>query len=187
MANPAGNGGEPRAGRPGAHVFVDETKNRDYLMAAAAVLPGDVVDARRQLRGLLLPGAERVHFTHERPSRRRELLNAMRELDVQVTLYVARTRDHAAGRGSCMKAILDDVLKARAQMLVFELDESVAQADRRTIADRFRHEESPPLYRHLRAKEEPLLWISDAVAWCAQRGGEWLGLCDPLLVGRREL
>lgn len=187
MANPAARAVEEHARRPGQHVFVDETKSRDYVMAAAAVLPGDVTGARRLLRGLLLPGAERVHFRHERPSRRRELLGAMCTLDARVTLYVARTGSHTAGRSACMKAILDDVLESRAQMLVLELDESVAQADRRAIAERFRHEEQPPQYRHLRAKEEPLLWISDAVAWCAQRGGEWLDQCGPILAGRREL
>ncbi|WP_377325663.1 hypothetical protein ACFJIY_11245 [Pimelobacter simplex] len=141
--------------------------------------------ARRHVRALALPGAERVHFTHERPARRRQLRASMRELDVQVTLYVARTRDHAAGRSACLKAILDDVVEVKAAMLVLELDDSVAVADRRLIAQRFRYEPDVPHYRQLRAKEEPLLWISDALAWCAQRGGEWAEACAPLVVETR--
>lgn len=171
----------------GPHVFVDETKTRDYVMVAAALLPGDVNIARRQLRGMLLPRAERIHFTHERNSRRRQVLAEMCELDVQVQIYAARTKDHVAGRHACMKAILDDVLEAKAQMLVLELDDSVAQADRRIIAERFRFEDQPPEYRHMRAKEEPLLWISDAVAWCYQRGGEWRELCRPLVLEEHEV
>lgn len=95
-------------------------------MAAAALMPGDVSAARRELRGLLLPGAERLHFTHEKPTRRKQILATMCALDVQVQLYVARTRDRVAGRRACMNAILDDVIAARARMLTFELDESVA-------------------------------------------------------------
>ena len=171
----------------GPHVFVDVTKSRDYVMAAAAVLPGDLADARKQLRGLLLPRQERIHFKSEKDSRRRQLLAEMCELDVQVTLYVAKTKNHAAGRSACMKAILDDVIDARARMLVIELDDSVAAADRRAIAQRFRLEPASPEYRHVPAKAEPLLWISDAVAWCSQRGGEWKTACAPILYEERRL
>lgn len=171
----------------GAQVFVDETKARDYVMAAAALLPHGVSGARQQLRSLLLPGSERIHFTHERPARRRQLMAAMCELDVQVQMYVARTRDSVAGRRACMKAILDDVLAARARLVTFELDESLALADRRLIAERFRFEEAAPVYRQLRAKEEPLLWVSDAVAWCYQRGGEWRDLCRPLVHAEHQV
>jgi hypothetical protein len=76
----------------GPHVFVDGTKSRDYVMAAAAVLPGDLVAARKQLRGLLLPRQERIQFKGEKDSRRRQLMAEMCQLDVQVTLYVARPR-----------------------------------------------------------------------------------------------
>lgn len=171
----------------GPHVFVDETKSRDYIMAAAAMLPGDVTVARKQLRGLLLPNLDRLHFKSEKNDRRRQVIAALCELDVQVDVYIAHTKDHVAGRRACMKAILDDVLSAEARMLTFELDESVALADRRLIHERFRFEAAPPAYRQLRAKEEPLLWISDAVAWCYQRGGEWRRLCEPIVHAAHQL
>jgi hypothetical protein len=111
----------------------------------------------------------------------------MCELELQVHVYVARTKDHIAGRRACMKSILDDVLESGAQMLTFERDESVEIADRRLIAERFRLESSPPRYTHMTAKEEPMLWVSDAVAWCHQRGGEWRGLCGPLVRSSKEV
>jgi hypothetical protein len=86
-----------------------------------------------------------------------------------------------------MKAILDDAIDAEARLLVLELDDSVAVADRRMIAQRFRLEPASPEYRHLPAKAEPLLWISDAVAWCSQRGGEWRAACAPILYEERLL
>lgn len=163
------------------HVFVDETKAHDYVMVATTVLPSDVNGARKNLRGLLLPRQERLHFTHERPQRRRQLMAAMCELNVQVHVYVAETRDHASGRHACMKSLLDDALVHHAQLLTIERDESVEHEDRRLIAERFRREPDPPRYRHVTAKEEPLLWISDAVAWCYQRGGEWRSLCESIV------
>lgn len=33
-----------------AHVFVDETKEKGYLVTAAALLPGDLAVARRTMR-----------------------------------------------------------------------------------------------------------------------------------------
>ncbi|GGO94393.1 hypothetical protein GCM10011584_35320 [Nocardioides phosphati] len=170
-----------------AHVFVDETKARDYVMAAATVMPGDVNPARKILRGLLLPNQQRIHFTKEKDPRRKQLLTAMCQLDVQVHLYVARTRDHVAGRQACMKAILDDTLRLGATKLVLERDESLQEADRRFISDRFRLELDSPEYLHLAPKDEPMLWVSDAVAWCQQRGGDWRTLCADLVASTRHL
>ncbi|NED96823.1 hypothetical protein G1H11_16060 [Phytoactinopolyspora alkaliphila] len=47
--------------------------------------------------------------------------------------------------------------------------------DRQLIAARVRDDgtATPPDYVHLRSKSEPLIWVSDAAAWCWQRGGEW--------------
>src|SRR5664280_573597 len=49
--------GEPksaRARRVSAHVFVDETKQRGYLLVASVVVPSDLDSVRRMLRGLVL-------------------------------------------------------------------------------------------------------------------------------------
>jgi len=57
-----------------AHIFVDETKDRGYLIAASVVLPRDLQPARAALRALLLPGQRRIHFTKEKDPRRRAIL-----------------------------------------------------------------------------------------------------------------
>ncbi|HEX6684851.1 MAG TPA: hypothetical protein VF062_18830 [Candidatus Limnocylindrales bacterium] len=58
---------------------------------------------------------------------------------------------------------------------MLERDDSHAEADRRLLraelqaagaADRL-------TYEHVRAYEEPLLAIPDAVAWCWVKGGHW--------------
>lgn len=52
------------------HVFVDETKTKDYVVAAAALPAAEVTQARKALRGLLLPRQDRVHFAKEKDAYR---------------------------------------------------------------------------------------------------------------------
>jgi len=40
---------------------------------------------------------------------------------------------------------------------------------------------------HLRASQEPLLWVSDGIAWCLQRGGPWASAVAPLIALRTTL
>ena len=44
------------------HLFVDETKRRDYLMVASAHIVTDVAPLRRSLRELLLPNQRYLHM-----------------------------------------------------------------------------------------------------------------------------
>lgn len=63
---------------------------------------------------------------------------------------------------------------SRAQMLVLERDDSILRLDRQLLYQQVREHDCVELeYRHLRAHEEPLLAIPDAIAWCWQRGGPW--------------
>ncbi|WP_245266963.1 hypothetical protein [Saccharomonospora piscinae] len=68
-----------------------------------------------------------------------------------------------------------DLAVARAQLLVLETDDSVVEWDKRLLYRRVREVGCADTlqYRHLRAHEEPLLMIPDAVSWCWHRGGEW--------------
>ena len=36
-------------------------------------------------------------------------------------------------------------------------------------------------YRHLSPYEEPLLWVSDAVAWAIRTGGDWRRRVEPMI------
>lgn len=61
------------------HVFVDESKGRDYLLIAAVVMPADVTQARKDIRTLVLPGQRRLHMKGESDSRRRKILESFRQ------------------------------------------------------------------------------------------------------------
>ena len=106
------------------HVFVDESKARGYLLAAAALLPGDLDHARSVVRGLTLPGQQRLHMTKESDPRRRSILSALHGLDLTVTLYDAgRTHTHELdARAGCLRQLVTDAAAAHATLLVLEED-----------------------------------------------------------------
>lgn len=155
------------------HVFVDETKSRGLLMAAARCPAGDVSVNRKALRGLLLPGQERLHFNHEKPARRKQILDVIAGFHLLVDIYCA-DRDTHADRRRCLEAIVRDCATS-AERLVVELEESTSAHDRRWLRDATRRFSCHETLRWdvLPAKSDPLLWVPDAVAWSWMRGSDW--------------
>ncbi|MEV8376913.1 hypothetical protein AB0P21_29490 [Kribbella sp. NPDC056861] len=164
------------------HVFVDETKSRGLLMAAARCQADDVAVHRKALRSLLLPGQERLHFNHERDPHRKKIVRTISEFRLTVDIYHAE-RDNTAARQRCLEAIVRDNA-ATAERLVVERDESTYGTDGKVLnAATHRFGCHGKLrWDLLAAKADPLLWVPDAVAWCWMRGGEWRrmiqGLCE---------
>ncbi|NVN00774.1 DUF3800 domain-containing protein [Arthrobacter sp. SDTb3-6] len=167
----------------GAQVFVDESKSKAYYVAASAIAPADVTTARKSIAALCRPGQRRVHFKSESDSSRNAFLTGAIAAGLQTRLYVARNMADKAARTLCLERLLDDLVMAGARKLVLESDESLEQSDRRTIAQHLRQfDEGGELrYMHCKSNEEPLLWVSDAVAWCHQRGGDWIRKAAPLV------
>ena len=168
---------------PGAHVFVDESKSKAYYVAASVIAPADVAGARRAIAGLRRSGQRRVHFKGESDSSRNAFLSGAIQTGLTTRLYVARNVPDKVARPLCLENLLDDLLEAGAGKLVLESDESLEQADRRFIAQHLRsHGGGEGLhYMHSKPYEEPLLWVSDAVAWCHQKGGDWIRKAAPLV------
>ena len=155
------------------HVFVDETKSKGFLMAAARCPAGDVAVNRKALRSLLLPGQERLHFRHESDQRRKKILKLVTDFHLIVDLYCVDRNTHEARR-RCLDAIVRDSATS-AERLVVERDESTYEHDRRCLreaAHRFGCHETLR-WDVLVAKADPLLWIPDAIAWSWARGGAW--------------
>jgi hypothetical protein len=168
---------------PGAHVFVDESKSKAYYVAASVIAPADVASARRAIAALRRSGQRRVHFKGESDSSRNAFLNGAIQAGLTTRLYVARNMPDKVARPLCLKSLLDDLLAAGAMKLVLESDESLEQADRRIIAQHLKSHggEAGLQYMHCKPHEEPLLWVSDAVAWCHQKGGDWIRKAAPLV------
>ena len=167
-----------------AHIFADESKVRGLLLAAAIVMPAELAAMRTCVNALRLPGQRRIHFSSESDRRRKVIVGSLAEGRARVILYDATAhRDKKAARDAAIARLADDAAKMGAALLVIERDDSVADADRRTIRERLMqagcHETLR--YEHRRAHEECLLAIPDAVAWCWTRGGHWRRLANSLV------
>jgi hypothetical protein len=165
------------------HAFVDENTVRGIMVAAAIADPQSLAHARKVLTELRLKGQERLHFKSERDSRRREICSALVKLDVRVHVYNAATLTPKQGRPRCLEMLVADLAQLSASRLVLEQDDSTMKADRRVLYEAVgKHGIREHLtYHHLRAKQEPMLWIPDAVAWCLAKGGEWPARVRPLV------
>ncbi len=160
---------------PPTHVFADETKEKGFVVTTGALSARDLATARRTMRGLIMPRQRRIHFTKESDARRKEVLDAIDQLGPEITIYDASTLPRRRQREACLSAIVADLADAGAQLLVLETDDSVLERDKRLLYQRVRELGCADRlqYHHLRAHQEPLLMIPDAVSWCWHRGGHW--------------
>jgi len=171
------------------YVFVDETKERGYLITAAAFLPGDITMARRVMRGQVMPGQRRTHFTKESNARRKQILDVISGLNPEVRIYDASSVSRRKQREACLEGLVEDLMACDARLLVLEKDESIEELDKRLLYRRVRELGCSETleYRHLRAQEEPLLAIPDAIAWCWHRGGHWKTYVKEMVVSVRQV
>ncbi|HEU5266785.1 MAG TPA: hypothetical protein VFU35_08790 [Jatrophihabitans sp.] len=96
------------------HVYVDESKQRDYLLVAAAIMPSSLANARRALRTLVMPGQRRLHMKKESIPRRQAIIDAIASTGATATIYNAgRLRRHElAAREACLRAVVTDLAAA---------------------------------------------------------------------------
>ncbi|MFD7847105.1 hypothetical protein ACFV4K_29775 [Nocardia sp. NPDC059764] len=172
------------------HAFVDETKEKGLMVAATLTEVCHLQQARKTIQSKRLPGQSRIHFKQERDSRRREICSILVTLPVQVIVYDASgIRNAVEARTSCLTAVVEDLAGIGGRRLTIEQDDSLVQSDRRTLYNAVRKFEVNEdfNYEHKRPNQEPLLWVSDAVAWCFAKGGEWRLRVKPLIKEVRKL
>jgi hypothetical protein len=174
---------------PRAHVFIDESKSRNYYIAAAAAEPAIAPDLDRAIRQLTRPGQRRIHFKTERDSSRRTILAKLSALEISVHVYLAEGLPDKIARPLLLEAVVADLAASRATRLMIERDESLVDADRRTIrsaliANDYVHD---LVYEHRAPVDYAMLWVSDAVAWCYQAGGDWIRRAEPLVTGTTRI
>ncbi|MEV5820471.1 hypothetical protein AB0L22_14985 [Micromonospora haikouensis] len=158
------------------HIFVDETKERGLLVVAVAVLPSDLTAARRTIRSLILPGQRRIHFHKERDDRRRQIIDAIDTLSAQAVMFDAKRHTNArTAREACLVELVEHSAKINAARLILERDDSTFLADQRLLFEQVRRAGIAGTFRYeqMRAHEECLLAVPDALAWCWAKGGRW--------------
>jgi hypothetical protein len=174
-----------------AHIFVDETKQRGYLLVAGVVVPGDLDPVRRVLRGLVLPGQRRLHMKNENDQRRRSIATAIAVSGVTATIYDAgrRYRNERERRAACLRSLITDAARRGDAMLVLEQDDTLLGWDNQRLIEFTREAgcRDTLRYEHRRAASELLLAVPDAVAWCWAKGGDWRRRVEPIVTDVREV
>ncbi|MEV6875539.1 hypothetical protein [Amycolatopsis sp. NPDC051128] len=173
------------------HAFVDESaRGGSYLLCATIVEPAHLTTTRRALTTLLLRGARELHFKKEKEPRRRMLIDRMAAMPVTTRLYLGTCapKTEEAARQRCLALLAQDLLGLRAHRLVLDTREHRDGHDRQTlqVALGFQPSKTELTYEHVDSTAEPLLWISDAVAWCYGAGGDWRRRANPLVTERIE-
>jgi hypothetical protein len=156
-------------------VYIDESKAQGFYMAAAAIPSAQIREVRRTIRGLLYPGQSRLHMVSEKSPRRHQILDALCALELDVTIYGRELagKKQLDQRAACIAGIVEDAVRLGHQRLVFERDETLVNLDRQALIEASRKHRFSLDYEHLRASEELLLGIPDAIVWAWARGGGW--------------
>lgn len=169
------------------NAYIDESiRGGRYLLCVVVVEPGEAGSVRRRLRALVLPGQRTLHFKKESPRGQRELLDALAQLGVEVTVYECAAtsgRSQDASRALCLESATVDLQARGATVsLLIESRDGLDAQDRATITKARRP--APPLsFEHVRPKDDPLLWLPDCFAWPVGARGDWLRRVTPLLTG----
>jgi hypothetical protein len=157
-------------------VYLDESQRPGrYLVAAMAVDVRHSASIRRDLR-LMAPrgnGVARRHFVKESNADRRKLLAAYRGLN-GVDHVVYESLGHQGlveRRARCLDLLLGELLVGGISRVVLDhVDEAQRRRDRRLLARRL--DGTSVSYSHEAAHcREPMLWVPDAIAWCAGLAG----------------
>jgi hypothetical protein len=173
-------------GQVSIQVYVDESKPNGFGLAGAQIPCGAASKLRDVVNGLLLPKQVRLHFTSEREKRRRQIISALVEAgSIGTVIYDASSfgNDHKGARSAAIAAMAARVARIPVARIVLEADESTVNHDRKLILAilKVAGVEDSVGCDHLACKDEPLLAIPDAVAWCYTKGGEWRKLAEPLI------
>ena len=165
-------------------IYIDESKARNYLMAAAVLMPRDDKVNRQAINKLLLPGQRRIHMKQERTSRRRLILSTLVDAGIIATIYDAGSgpRTQIIRRKACIEAIVADASRLHNVHLVFEQDDTLMRSDRECLIECVRASNNPAItYEHRKPSQEVLLGIPDALAWAWAKGGDWRRRIEPIV------
>ncbi len=158
--------------------FTDESERAGLMLLGVLILPaGAIHDARRELRGLLLPGQRRIHTSDESARRRRLLLDVIRTLEAQTIIWTLR-RPPGLGRVEARDLLLGaavrELTSRRVVSWLLDGQDPAQQARDRGAIGRALPAAAPGMvYDHRSSTGEPLLWAVDGVVWAVGAGRDW--------------
>lgn len=180
--------GETMGGWPdSAHVFIDESKARDYTIVAATLAPAAVTDTRSAVRSLRHKGSPSIHMRKESPSTKSKIIQGFKGL--RLSTYILRCDEPGLSelerRTRCLDRLLDLCAQEHASRLTIERDESLFHWERQYFVEAVRQRQMRDNFEYTwrNRNEEPLLWVPDAVAWSYAKGGKYRADIQPLVCG----
>jgi hypothetical protein len=84
----------------------------------------------------------------------------------KVHILTSGHRYQVEARNLCLIMLADLARRTGANLVVIERDDSRYESDRRTLTRYLTEREHPVRWEILRAKDDPMLWSADAMAWC---------------------
>ena len=168
-----------------SQIFVDESKDKGFLLAASSISCADIGRLQSEISSLLLRRQVRIHFRREQEARRLRILEALTTAGRIRTVVFDATRFDSmkAGRVAAITRMADYAAAVRASRIVIESDDSAAEQDRKVIRRQLAAAGLDGIVGvdHCRACEVPLLAVPDVVAWCYAKGGIWRQRAEPLI------
>ncbi|WP_143028020.1 hypothetical protein [Lentzea albidocapillata] len=125
------------------------------------------------MRGLVKRGQRRIHFNDESDRQRKVVLAQISALGARAYVWTCKHNNDALARSACLFDMIPRLVELDVSRLVLESCQHQDAADRRVLASGIRKFGGAFMYEHLKPTEDPLLWISDAIAWSYGAGGDW--------------
>lgn len=154
--------------------YIDESSayrppNRQEYMICAAILDSqDLERVREELRPLLLPGQVKLHWTDERNSRRRKIVETLSGIDSMQAIIThqsevsKKTERH---RRKCLEQMYFELSEMHVHSVTLESRQE-AQNKRdlaHIVALQGQGQSVNIRLQHVRGGDDPILWIPDAV------------------------
>jgi hypothetical protein len=147
-----------------------------YVFAAALIEQAAFDPIRAALTGLLLPRQRRLHWRDESVPRKRKIAAVIAEADVRHLVVVGAPMDPARqerARRKVLQHLLYRAADAGVEQVVLEARTPLLNARDRAVIEALRGQRVVPgnlRVSLVRAADEPLLWLPDAVAGCVRAG-----------------
>ena len=154
--------------------YIDESSayrppnRQEYMICAAIIDSQDLEQVREELRPLLLPGQVKLHWTDERNSRRRKIVETLSGIDSMQAIITHqsevsnRTERH---RRKCLEQMYFELSEMHIHNVTLESRQE-AQNKRdlaHIVALQGQGQSVNIRLQHVRGGDDPILWVPDAV------------------------
>ena len=156
-------------------VFIDESKAKDFILCAVSIDNNALHLARSVTRQQVMAGQRYVHFVSESRNRKLAILNAYSNINLTADFFIVKEGTAAQRRSKALRQLVRTLPISTSVNLVFDNDENYTAMDREILRAELTRMSMVPLvsYSHLPYRNEPLLWLPDALAWTKAKGKEW--------------